>query len=171
LDRLDRAAHGLEYAEQPCRDVHDLARLRRLVRVPIAADESIRRAADPLEVARLRAADVAVFKVQPLGGLRACLDLADAVGLPVVVSSALETSVGLAAGVALAAALPRLTHACGLGPAQLLADDVTTAPRRAVDGALGLGRVEVDHLAAVTADAATTARWEQRLREVEALLG
>ena len=83
------------------------------VDVPIAADESIRRAADPYRVRDLEAADIAVLKVQPLGGVRACLRIAEDIGLPMVVSSALETSVGLAAGVALAAALPELEYACG----------------------------------------------------------
>ncbi|MBO0892527.1 MAG: o-succinylbenzoate synthase, partial [Acidothermales bacterium] len=111
IRELDRAAGGLEYVEQPCASVEDLARVRRRVDVPIAADESIRRAEDPYRVAELEAADVAVLKVQPLGGVRACLRIAERIGLPVVVSSAVETSVGLAAGVALAAALPELPYA------------------------------------------------------------
>ena len=89
---LDRAAGGLEYVEQPCASVEELAAVRRAVDVPIAADESIRRAADPYRVRDLEAADVAVLKVQPLGGVRACLRIAEDIGLPVVVSSALETS-------------------------------------------------------------------------------
>ncbi|KMM45552.1 O-succinylbenzoate synthase, partial [Cellulomonas sp. A375-1] len=133
---LDRAAGGLEYAEQPVPTVDDLAALRRRTHVPIAADESIRRAADPLAVARAHAADVVVLKVQPLGGVRACLELAERIGLPVVVSSALESSVGLAAGVALAAALPELPYACGLATAQLLTADLVTDPLLPVDGAL-----------------------------------
>ena len=71
-------------------------------------------------MARLDAADIAVLKVQPLGGVAACLRIAEQIGLPVVVSSALETSVGIAAGVALAAALPELPYACGLATLQLL---------------------------------------------------
>ena len=117
---LDRAAGGLEYVEQPCASVEDLAAVRRRVDVPIAADESIRRAADPYRVRDLEAADIAVLKVQPLGGVRACLRIAEDIGMPVVVSSALETSLGLAAGVALAAALPELDHACGLATRSLL---------------------------------------------------
>ncbi|RZI80997.1 MAG: O-succinylbenzoate synthase, partial [Microbacterium sp.] len=99
---LDRAAGGLEYVEQPSPSVEDLAAVRRRVAVPIAADESIRRAEDPYRVRDLEAADIAVLKVQPLGGVRACLRIAEDIGLPVVVSSALETSVGIAAGLALA---------------------------------------------------------------------
>ncbi|MDR3203081.1 MAG: o-succinylbenzoate synthase, partial [Bifidobacteriaceae bacterium] len=110
LALLDRAAGGLEYAEQPCRDVRELAALRRRTHVPIAADESIRLAADPLEAVRLRAADVIVMKVQPLGGVRACLALAQQIGLPIVVSSALETSVGLAAGQGLRPRPPAFLH-------------------------------------------------------------
>ena len=133
---LDRAAGGLEYVEQPCATVEDLAAVRRAVDVPIAADESIRRAADPYRVRDLEAADIAVLKVQPLGGVRACLRIAEDIGLPVVVSSALETSVGIAAGVALAAALPELPYACGLATVQLLTDDVVADPLLPVDGAL-----------------------------------
>ena len=124
IGELDRAAGGLEYVEQPCASVEDLAAVRRRVSVPIAADESIRRAADPYRVRDLAAADIAVLKVQPLGGVRACLRIAEDIGMPVVVSSALETSLGLAAGVALAAALPELDHACGLATRSLLTGDV-----------------------------------------------
>lgn len=141
LRTIDLAAGGLEYAEQPCATVEELAELRRAllragVDVPVAADESIRRAADPLRVVELDAADVIVLKVQPLGGVRACLALAERVGLPVVVSSALESSVGLAAGVALAAVLPELPYACGLATSQLLVHDVVAAPLLPVDGVL-----------------------------------
>jgi O-succinylbenzoate synthase len=165
---LDRAAGGLEYVEQPCAAVEDLAAVRRRVEVPIAADESIRRAVDPYRVRDLEAADVAVLKVQPLGGVRACLRIAEDIGLPVVVSSALETSVGIAAGVALAAALPELPHACGLATVQLLTDDVASQPLLPVDGALPVVRPEVDE-SAVARLAATPDRvdhWEARLAAV-----
>ena len=126
---LDAAAGGLQYAEQPCATVPELARVRERTHVPIAADESIRRAEDPLAVAVAGAADVAVVKCAPLGGVRRALTVAAAVeaaaGMPVVVSSALETGVGLAAELALAGALPRLELACGLGTLALLAGDVT----------------------------------------------
>lgn len=100
--------------------------VRKRVEVPIAADESIRLATDPLEVARRGAADIAVLKVGPLGGVWRALDVAVECGLPVVVSSAVDTSVGLSAGLALAGALPTLEHACGLGTAALLTGDVVT---------------------------------------------
>lgn len=171
LPRFDRAAGGLEYAEQPCRTVEELAEVRRLVDIPIAADESIRRADDPLRVARLEAADVAVLKAQPLGGVRACLRIAEQIGLPVVVSSALETSVGIAAGVALAAALPDLPYACGLATVGLLERDVVTDPLVAVDGALSVRPVEPDPalLEAAEADAATAHWWRDRVARVAAL--
>ncbi len=136
IAELQRAAGGLEYVEQPCRTVGELAELRARVDVPIAADESIRLGTDPLEVARLGAADIAVLKVAPLGGVRAALRIAEQCGLPVVVSSAVDTSVGLAAGLALAGALPELRYACGLGTATLLVGDVAARPLVPVDGNL-----------------------------------
>jgi O-succinylbenzoate synthase len=165
---LDRAAGGLEYVEQPCARVEDLAAVRRAVDVPIAADESIRRAVDPYRVRDLEAADVAVLKVQPLGGVRACLRIAEDIGLPVVVSSALETSVGIAAGVALAAALPELPYACGLATVQLLGSDVVTEPLLPVDGALPVRRPVVDG-SLLQAAPDRVAHWEARLAEVRAL--
>ncbi|WP_123305077.1 o-succinylbenzoate synthase [Bogoriella caseilytica] len=172
IPMLDRAAGGLEYAEQPCAQVSDLAALRRRLDVPIAADESIRRAADPLAVKRAEAADVVVLKVQPLGGVRACLELAEQVGLPVVVSSALETSVGIAAGLALAAALPELPYACGLATVHLLNQDVVAEPLLPVQGAIAVGRPqpEATLLAEVAAPADLAHSWQQRLDAVAAEL-
>jgi len=168
---LDRAAGGLEYVEQPTASVEDLAVVRRRVAVPIAADESIRRAEDPYRVRDLAAADIAVLKVQPLGGVRACLRIAEEIGLPVVVSSALETSVGIAAGVALAAALPDLPYACGLATVQLLTDDVAVSPLLPVDGALPVTRPVVDAAALdrLAAPADRVAWWEARLAAVRAV--
>jgi o-succinylbenzoate synthase len=144
IARLDTAAHGLEYVEQPCRTLAELRELRRRVRVPLAADESVRTADDPRRIAGLDAADVIVVKVQPLGGVHRALEVVAAAGLPAVVSSALETSVGLAAGVALAAALPHLPYDCGLGTATLLAGDVTDHPLTPRDGHLDVRRVVPD---------------------------
>jgi O-succinylbenzoate synthase len=165
---IDRAAGGLEYVEQPVMDVEDLALVRRRVAVPIAADESIRRAEDPYRVRDLEAADVAVLKVQPLGGVRACLRIAEDIGLPVVVSSAVESSVGIAAGVALAAALPELHHACGLATVQLLTDDVVTEPMLPVDGMLPASRPTIDDaaLARLAAPADRVDHWRARLASV-----
>jgi O-succinylbenzoate synthase len=168
---LDRAAGGLEYVEQPCRTVEELAEVRRAVDVPIAADESIRRAEDPYRVRDLHAADIAVLKVQPLGGVRACLRIAEDIGMPVVVSSAIETSVGIAAGVALAAALPELPHACGLATVQLLEDDVCDLPMLPVDGVLPVMRPGPSPEALDRLEAAPdrVAHWQARLAAVTAL--
>ncbi|GAA4418247.1 o-succinylbenzoate synthase [Georgenia halophila] len=172
LTQLDRAAGGLEYAEQPCPSVDDLAALRRRTHVPIAADESVRRAEDPQAVRRAEAADIVVLKVQPLGGVRACLRLAEEVALPVVVSSALETSVGIAAGLALAAALPNLPYACGLATVHLLERDAVADPLLPDGGAIEVRRPAptTETLAAVNADDGVTARWDDRLTDVTASL-
>ncbi|MDQ3477142.1 MAG: o-succinylbenzoate synthase [Actinomycetota bacterium] len=169
IGELDRAASGLEYVEQPCASVAELAAVRRRVDVPIAADESIRRAEDPLRVALAGAVDIAVLKVAPLGGVRRALAVAAACGLPVVVSSALETSVGLAAGVALAAALPSLPYACGLATTSLLDGDVSTQPLVPVGGFLPVRPVNADLLGEVAADEETARRWHQRLAAVTGL--
>lgn len=163
LARLD-----LEYAEQPCASTEELAELRLLlarrgIDVLIAADESIRRSGDPERVVALHAADVAVLKVQPLGGVRRCLELAERLGLPVVVSSALESSVGLAAGVALAAALPELPFACGLNTAAMFTTDVTADPLIADGGQIVVRPVEVDENGPWRAEAAVTEDWVARL--------
>jgi O-succinylbenzoate synthase len=165
---LERSAGGLEYVEQPCVTLTELAAVRRRVDVRIAADESIRRAEDPMRVAVAGAADIAVIKVAPLGGVRRALAVAEASGLPCVVSSAVETSVGLAAGLALAGALPELDFACGLGTVSLLTTDVVPEPLRPVGGWLPVptSAPEPAESAAVEADAATTERWRERLRGV-----
>jgi o-succinylbenzoate synthase len=150
LRQLDR--YALEYAEQPCAALDELAELRRLVDIPVAADESIRRAEDPLRVRAAGAADIVMIKVQPLGGVRAALRVAEACGLPAVVSSAVDSSVGLAAGVALAAALPALPYACGLATMSLLTGDVTAEPLAESGGVLPVRRPPVD--------AGALARWE-----------
>lgn len=142
-------AYDIEYAEQPCATVEELRDLRVVlarhrIDVPVAADESIRKAEDPMRVRDLEAADVIVIKAAPLGGVRRALEIVQECGLPAVVSSALDTSVGMAAGVALAAALPRLDHACGLGTVALLDGDVTTDSLTPVDGALPVRRVAAD---------------------------
>lgn len=142
LSRLDR--YDLQYAEQPVATLEEMRALRRRVDVPLAADESLRTARDPLRIAGLDAADLLVVKVQPLGGVWRALSVIGEAGLPAVVSSALETSIGLAAGVALAAALPELPYACGLGTATLLAGDLTRDPLVPEDGAVPVRRPEPD---------------------------
>jgi o-succinylbenzoate synthase len=138
------ARHDLEYVEQPVATLDDLARVRRRVTVPVAADECVRTLDDARRLKVLGAADVIVLKQQPLGGVRAALDIADAAGVPAVVSSMMETSVGIAAGVALAAALPELPYACGLATLDGIAGDVTHRPLVPVDGVLAVRPVAPD---------------------------
>ena len=159
LRELD--TYSLEYAEQPCATLDELAQLRRLVDIPVAADESIRKAEDPLRVRAAGAADIVMVKVQPLGGVRPALRIAEACGLPVVVSSAVDSSVGLAAGVALAAALPDLPYACGLGTMSLLTGDVTADPLTESGGELPVRRPAVD-LGALARWEADPAPWRER---------
>ncbi|MGX7824525.1 o-succinylbenzoate synthase [Actinokineospora sp. 24-640] len=169
IRELDRAAGGLEYVEQPCRTIEELAAVRRRVDVRIAADESIRRAEDPLRVAVAGAADVAVLKCAPLGGVRRALAVAEACGLPCVVSSALETSVGLAAEIALAGALPSLDFACGVGTLALLAGDVTAEPLRPVAGFVSVPRQAPEPTVEWAAGAERRQWWLERVARVKAL--
>lgn len=166
------AEFDLEYVEQPVASVEELALVRRQVDVPLAADESIRRADDPYRVRDLEAADIAVLKVQPLGGVAACLRLAAEIDMPVVVSSALESSVGIAAGLALAAALPELPYACGLATASMLTRDVTSDPLVPVDGQLAVRAVEPDAelVDSGRADPAREQRWLERLERCQRVL-
>lgn len=144
IRELDAVASGLEYVEQPCATLAELAQLRRRVGVPIAADESIRTAGDPIEVARTAAADVIVVKVPPLAGVNLALQVCEAAAVPVVVSSAMDSSVGLSAGLALAAALPELPYACGLGTGELLADDLVAHTATPSNGYLQVDRAKLD---------------------------
>jgi len=175
LTRL--SAVGLEYAEQPVPDIGGLAEVRSRLRaagtpVLVAADESVRKEDDPLKVARAGAADLIVVKVAPLGGVRRALDIVAQAGLPAVVSSALDTSVGIRAGLALAAALPELPYACGLGTVSLFESDITREPLTADDGAITLREAAADP-GLLEQYAATPERrdwWLARLRRVHALL-
>jgi O-succinylbenzoate synthase len=169
------AAFDLEYVEQPCATVDELADIRKRTKymgVPIAADESVRKASDPLAVARAGAADVLIIKAQPLGGITAALQIVTDAGLPVVVSSALDTSIGLSMGAHLAAAIPDLEYDCGLGTAALLGADVTGEPLLPVDGAVPVRRVEPDGalLDRYAADAERRDWWLERLTRCQRLL-
>ncbi|HRW18027.1 MAG TPA: o-succinylbenzoate synthase [Dermatophilaceae bacterium] len=178
-DALSRlAAYRLEYAEQPCPDVPDLKALRMAlarngIDVPIAADESVRKAEDPIRVAREEAADLVVVKVAPLGGVARALEIVGECGLPAVVSSELGSSVGIAAGVALAAALPELPYACGLGTVRLLTGEVTADPLVPQAGWLTPRRVVADPelLDRHAAGPERLAWWRARLISSYAALG
>lgn len=179
VDEAEHAVHALnefdlEYVEQPCASVDELADLRRRVKymgIPVAADESVRKSSDPLAVARAKAADLLVIKAQPLGGVTHALQIVTAAGLPVVVSSALDTAVGLSQGAALAAALPSFDYDCGLGTSSLFLDDV--ADLRAVDGSIAAERVTPDAAALDRLAAPDDRRdwWLDRLTRCHKVLG
>ena len=180
VDEAEHAIHALaefdlEYVEQPCATIADLAEIGVRIAymgIPIAADESVRRAEDPLAVARAGAADLLVIKAAPLGGIRRALAIVAEAGLPVNVSSALDTSVGLAMGAALAASVPDLEYDCGLGTASLLAADVTRAPLLPRDGAIPVHRVRPDPelLDRHAASPERTEWWLERLGRAHAVL-
>ncbi len=173
LERL--AAFDLQYAEQPVASIPELAELRSRtdgLGVRIAADESVRKASDPLAVARAGAADVLVVKAQPLGGMTAAAAIVAEAGLPCVVSSALDTSVGLGMGAFLAARSMASGFAAGLGTAAMFAADVTADPLFPVGGRIPVRRVDVDHdrLERHAASPDRTAWWLDRVRRVHAAL-
>ncbi|RCS57851.1 o-succinylbenzoate synthase [Microbacterium sp. JB110] len=180
VDEAEHAAHAmsefdLEYIEQPCATIDELVEIRRRLvdwDIPIAADESVRKADDPLAVARAGAADILIVKAQPLGGVRRALNIVADAGLPAVVSSALDTSVGLAQGAALAAALPDLDFDCGLGTAALLAADVASPRLIPAGGSIPVHRVAPDPelLAEHAASAERTTWWHERIRMAYAVL-
>lgn len=175
LTRL--AESGLEYAEQPVAGIDGLRAVRtelarRQIPVLIAADESVRRETDPLKVAREDAADLIIIKAAPLGGVRRALEIVAQAGLPAVVSSAIDTSVGIRTGVALAAALPELPYACGLGTLSLMAGDITEEPLLPDGGALAVRDVPVSEelIDRFSAPPERTRWWLDRLERVHALL-
>ena len=131
----------LEYVEQPCATIEELRELKRRIKIPlrIAADEVIRKATDPFKVDLTDAADIVMLKVQPLGGIRRSLEIAQHHGLPVVVSSALESAIGIEYGLELAASISDLNFDCGLATGSLLTCDV--AEHKIVDGKIALGQI------------------------------
>ena len=119
---------GVELVEQPVASLEELASLRRRVALPLAADECVRTVGDARRLRRLAAVDAIVLKVQPLGGVRPALAVAEEAAVPAIPTSMMETSIGLSAGLALAAALPELPYACGLATLPFIAGDVTREP-------------------------------------------
>ena len=167
----------LEYIEQPVKTIAELKELKNWLaeeQIPlkVAVDESIRKSTDPLLVAREQAADIAVIKVQPLGGIRRALAIASESGLEIVVSSALETSVGIAHGLHLAAAMPTLSYDCGLATARLLGGDIVDSPLVPVNGEIELREVDPSEelLEKYAASPERTAWWLERLERCRQLL-
>ncbi|WP_396641906.1 o-succinylbenzoate synthase [Microbacterium sp.] len=178
VDEAEHAVHALaefdlEYIEQPCASIDELVQLRERIRyldIPIAADESVRKAEDPVAVARAGAADLLVIKAQPLGGIRRALDIVERAGLPVIVSSALDTAIGLSMGAALAAALPDLDYDCGLGTSALFDTDVASFAPRA--GTIAVGRIwpDADALERLAAPPERREWWLARLERCLAVI-
>lgn len=165
----------LEYLEQPVATIAEMAELKLQVNrigIKIAADESVRKVSDPLAVAQANAADILVLKAAPLGGINRALEIAREADLPVVISSAIDSSVGLSMGAYLAAAIPDLKFDCGLATSALLAGDVTRDPISAKDGYIDVRRVEVEKLNLETFKAEEHREdwWLERLERVFKLL-
>jgi len=159
----------LEYVEQPCATVEELRELKSKIKIPlrIAADEIIRKAADPFTVDLTGAADLVMLKVQPLGGIQRSLEIAAHHGLPVVVSSALESAIGIEYGLDLAASISDLTHDCGLATGSLLASDV--AAHQIIDGKIALGQIS-PQLEGLDVAPDRFEWWKNRIMRVGALL-
>lgn len=175
VNQLQALGINIEYFEQPVASIAEMAELRlQLSRlgVLIAADESVRKVSDPLAVAQANAADILVLKAAPLGGISRALSIAAEAELPVVISSALDSSVGLSMGAYLAAAIPELKFDCGLATSALLAGDVTREPLRPQNGFIDVRRVDADEskLELFAAQDHRQDWWLERLERVYKLL-
>ena len=170
LQMLNEVAHGLDYVEQPCETFDDLRALKQAMSsweqpVRIAVDEGVRQATSVDVAAIQEVADIVIIKSLPLGGVHRSLQIIDQIGLPVIVSGSLDTSVGLTSGIQLAASVPDLAGACGLGTGSLFAQDVVARPLVPTDGSLPVGRVvpDSDLLKAVQPSADIVADWQARI--------
>ncbi len=157
----------LEYVEQPCNSAGDLRELKKRVGIPvlIAGDEVVRKAEDPMSVDLHDVVDVLLLKVAPLGGIKRSLEIAAHHGKPAVVSSALDSAVGISYGLRLAAVLPSLSYACGLGTGVLLGADVAALP--IIDGAMSVSSVVPDqaHLEKYSISPDRLDWWRSRVRD------
>ena len=123
-----KLAGELEYIEQPCASIEELRELKKRIDTKIAGDEVLRKATDPFALDLSGAVDILMLKVQPLGGIKRTHDLIDHHQLPVVVSSALESAIGIDYGLVLASSIENLEYGCGLATGSLLAKDVADIP-------------------------------------------
>ena len=167
LLQLHRDIGEIEYVEQPCATLEELWALRKALptEILIAGDEIIRKSDDPLGVILVGAVDLLVLKVAPLGGIKRCQEIASHFDLPVVVSSALESAIGISYGLKLAATLPTLPYANGLGTGALLSTDVATLAIRAGEIEVGTVSPSIDSLAKYAVDAERLAWWRERIRQ------
>jgi O-succinylbenzoate synthase len=156
----------LEYIEQPVAELEDLKKLKENLRVDvkIAGDEVIRKANDPFAINLDGAIDLLMLKVAPLGGIKLSLEIAAHHKLPVVVSSALESAIGISHGLRLAAALAKLDYACGLATGSLLTSDLAT--HEVKDGAISLSAPtpNLDELARFATPKERLEWWRERVK-------
>jgi len=152
----------IDYVEQPCIDIADLKVLKNETGIKIAVDESIRKFLGS-DLTKLKdVADIAVIKWAPSGGINAALDLIKQISLPVVVSSALDSSVGISHGLALACAIPNLYGACGLATVALLEGDVTSDSLLASKGVIANHKVTPDRISEFKVDNQRQKWWQDR---------
>ena len=156
----------IEYIEQPCTDFADLNSLRNSTGIKIAVDESIRKylAGDLTKIKEV--ADIAIIKWAPTGGFDAALEVIEKIGLPVVISSALDSSVGISHGLSLAEAVPNLYGACGLGTVCLLEGDVTSNPLMPINGIIKNRKVIPDRIEEFKAESGRQKWWQDRANAV-----
>lgn len=156
----------IDYVEQPCLDIADLKSLRNESNIKIAVDESIRKYLLN-DLSKLKdVADIAVIKWAPSGGTYAALDLAEKISLPVVISSSLDSSIGISHGLALAGAVPNLYGACGLGTVALLDGDVTSHSLLAAGGVIRNRKVIPDRISEFKAESERQKWWQDRVNQI-----
>jgi O-succinylbenzoate synthase len=157
----------IEYVEQPCATIEELRELKKRVDVKIVGDEVLRKAKDPFAIDLSGGVDYLMLKVQPLGGIKRAHELAEHHDLPVVVSSALESAVGINYGLTLAASFEEMNFDCGLGTGSLLAQNVADLP--IVDGNIAISDV-VPNLEGLDVSADRFEWWKNRIMRTAELL-
>ncbi len=163
---LEPLAKSIEYVEQPCESIEELRELKKRIDIKVAADEVVRKSQDPLTLDLEGAADLIILKSSPLGGIRSAMTIAEHFSLPVVVSSALESAVGIAQGIRLAAALKEEPAASGLATGVLFTDDV--ARHEIEDGTIevkNLSTIDRSALDSLAVERERFSWWQDRLRE------
>ena len=157
----------IEYIEQPCATIEELRELKKQIDVKIVGDEVLRKAKDPFAINLSGAVDYLMLKVQPLGGIKRAHKLAEHHNLPVVVSSALESAVGINYGLTLAASFEEMKFDCGLGTGSLLAKNVAELP--IIDGKIHISDV-VPNLDGLEVGADRYKWWKNRIMRTAELL-
>ena len=159
IDRVGK--EKIQYIEQPVSTIEELRELN--LPIPVVGDEVIRKVADPFKVDLNGAVDILMLKVSPLGGINRSKAIAAHHKLPVVVSSALESAVGISHGIRLAASLPELNFACGLATGKLLTHDVADLP--VIDGRMKVTTVNPSGLSNYQAAPERITWWQNRIRD------